>query len=157
MLTTVCISWNNKKCCDTAAVRCKHEEYRTSLLGHQAALVNACYLAIPTAYFVKPGGAPQRTFCQQVQVINGECLLHQLGVLEVPTAGCAGNSRYILHPRTPLQLNINSVRHTEQWKVTCQTHATAVPHNSRQQMPAIPLLQQTASQLRDCVISRYCA
>ena len=77
-------------------------------------------------------------------------------------AGSAGNRtwnfeyktwRYILHmsalrPRTPLQLNINSVRHAEQWKVTCQTHATAVPHNSRQQMP-FHCSSKTASQLRD--------
>jgi len=54
-----------------------------------------------------------------------------------------------LHPRTPLQLNIDSVRHAEQWKVTCQSHATAVPRNSRRQMPAIPLLQREASKLRD--------
>jgi len=84
-------------------------------------------------------------------------------------AGSAGNRtwnfeyktwRYILHmsaprPRTPLQLNINSVRHAGQWKVTCQTHATAVPHNSRQQMP-FHCSSKTAAQLRDCVISRHC-
>jgi hypothetical protein len=127
-------------------------------------------LAIPTAHFFTPGGAPQRTFFHQVRVITGECLFYQLGVLEVPTVGCsgvgsAGNRtwdfeyktwRYTLHmselhPRATLQLNINPVRQAEQWKVTRHTHATAVPHNRRQQMP----FHCSSEQLHNCVISRH--